>query len=250
MSAPVWRACLLGWAFLLGCGAPPDASPEPLRVLAAASLTDVVAGIVAGYGGAVETSFGASSALARQIRDGAPADVFVSASPRWIDYLRDARAVRGEPVLFARNRLVAVATAGSGLAASDPQALLDALAPDDRLAIADEGVPAGEYARAALERLGLLEAFRPRLVGQSHVRAALLAVERGQLPAGFVYATDAAVAGVDVLFTLGGPEQAAVEYQAVALAGAANKRAARAFLDYLAGDEVRRRLTQAGFVLP
>ena len=148
----------------------------------------------------MEPSFGASSTLARQIRDGAPADVFLSASPDWVDFLREGGALAGEPIVLARNRLVCVASHGSPLAAQgavDPRALLDRIGAEGRVAIADEGVPAGEYARAALAHLGLLDAFTPHLVGQPDVRAVLHAVEIGELGAGFVYSTDAKVADVD-----------------------------------------------------
>lgn len=235
------------------CADDPQQRSQPLRVFAAASLTDVVTALAERYDAPVATSFGGSSALARQIRDGAPADVFVSASPRWIEYLREADAVEGEPTVVARNRLVAIAPMESELAEAaigDARALLDHLADDDGVAIADEGVPAGEYARAALESLGLLESIRRHLVGQSDVRAVLHAVARGELRAGFVYSTDAAVADVSVLFTFDPAGHPAIEYQAAALQGAADLQAAREFLAYLQGEPARAVLGRAGFALP
>lgn len=238
---------------LSACGSGSEPRGEPLRVLAAASLTDVVGALAAAYDEPVATSFGGSSALARQVRDGAPADVFLSASPQWIDYLREVDALAGEPIVLARNRLVAVAPRDGALAAAgvvDPQSLVDALAPDARVAIADEGVPAGEYARAALESTGLLAAFRPHLVGQSDVRAVLHAVEQSELAAGFVYATDAAVADVVVLFGFEAGRHPEIEYQAAALRGARQPDAARAFLDFLEGDTARGILSEASFQVP
>ncbi len=228
--------------------------PEPLRVFAAASLTEVVQELGRGFAGArVEPSFGASSVLARQIRDGAPADVFLSASPDWIDFLRRSGALDGAPVVVAHNRLVAVAPPRSPLAArgvSGPAALLAALGPDGRVAVADPGVPAGEYARAALERLGLLAAFTPHLVGQEDVRAVLHAVERRALDAGFVYATDATVADVEVLFAFDPATHPPIEIQAAVLRAAPHPVAARRFLDDLRSGPARAVLERAGFAVP
>ncbi len=227
------------------------AEPAPLRVFAAASLTEVVEALARGFEGArVEPSYGGSSALARQIRDGAPADVFLSASPDWVDFLRDAGALAGEPVVFARNRLVCIAARGSALAARDARGLLGALGPGGAVAIADEGVPAGEYARAALRRLGLLDAFAPRLVGQRDVRAVLHAVERGELDAGFVYATDAARAEVEGLFALDPALHPPIAYQAALVRDARSPGPARRFVEHLRGPAARARLADAGFALP
>jgi len=248
-------AVLMVLAIFALAGSHAVAQTQPrLRVLAAASLTELVEALAQHSDGAlVETSFGSSSALARQIRDGAPADVFFSASPDWIDYLRDSGSLAGEPIVLARNRLVAIASRDDPLARlspSDPRALLEALGTDDRVAIADEGVPAGEYARAALARLGLLDAYRSHLVGQRDVRAVLHAVELGELPAGFVYATDAKRADVDVLFAFDPATHPPIEYQAVVLRGAAHPEQARRFLDQLRGATARALLTNAGFALP
>jgi len=124
----------------------------------AASLTETVEALAPRFRTArVEASFGASSALARQIRDGAPADVFLSASPDWIDFLREANALDGAPIVLARNELVCVTAAESDVAkrgVTDAAGLLVALGKHGLVAIADEGVPAGEYARAALKALG------------------------------------------------------------------------------------------------
>ncbi|HEX2486274.1 MAG TPA: molybdate ABC transporter substrate-binding protein [Myxococcota bacterium] len=224
-----------------------------LRVLAAASLTEAVEGLAKDYPGAsVTTSFGASSELARQIRDGAPADVFVSASPEWVDFLREADRLDGAAVVIARNTLVAVAPKGSALAgtATSPAALLERLAPGDRVAIADAGVPAGDYARKALAHAGLLAAYEPRLVGQKDVRAVLHAVEQGELVAGFVYATDARVASVERLFDFDAASHPPIEYHAAALRGAASPAEAHRFVEHLRSPAAQTRLREAGFALP
>jgi len=259
-TAPCARtACL---ALLIACasglgapGARGDGPPH-LVVLAAASLTEVVEAIAPSFPDTpVDASFGGSSVLARQIRDGAPGDVFLSASTEWIDALREAHAVTGKPVVFAYNWLVCIAPRGSALGTSDdgitgPRQLLAHLDEDARIGIADPGVPAGEYARAALDHLGLLTVFEHHLVGQKDVRAVLHAVEQGELDAGFVYATDAKVASVDVVFVVDPSTHPVIEYQAVALRDASNPAAAGAFLAFLGSKAVRTMLIAAGFDVP
>lgn len=248
----------LGWVVLLaaaltGSLACREEAPR-LRVFAAASLTEVVQRLVLGYEGmAVEPSLGGSSALARQIRDGAAADVFLSASPEWIEFLRESDALAGDPIVLARNRLVAIVPEQSALAAqavSGPRELLQQIGTRGRVAIADEGVPAGEYARSALRASGVLSAFESQLVGQKDVRAVLSAVERGEIEAGFVYATDAKVAAVKVLFAFDPATHPPIEYRAAVLRGAQRPDEAQSFLAFLHGDRARAILVEAGFALP
>lgn len=235
---------------LHACGTGPP-EPAEARVFAASSLTDFVEAIARQDSDLrVVPSFGASSALARQIRDGAPADVFLSASPEWMDFLVEADMLAAAPVVFARNRLAAIAPLDSGLEADDLATLLERLEPTARVAIADRGVPAGEYARAALETLGLLSAYRSHLVGQRDVRAVLHAVELGELDAGFVYATDAAIAEVRVLFAIDPRTYPPIEYEAALLRGARDVDAARRFLGTLQGGAARGVLADGGFDLP
>lgn len=240
-------------ALVAACGerGEDDGRPE-LLVFAAASATDVVAELASGYADArVRTSFGASSDLARQIADGAPADVFVSASRRWIDHLDGRGALVGEPRTLARNALVCVVPPGSPLPSlDDASALAAALRPDDRVAIADAGVPAGEAARESLAATGDLEALRARLVGQVDVRAVLRAVAAGEAAAGFVYATDARAAAVELRFALDPATHAPVELVAAVVAGSRAPEAARAFLEHVAGTEGRAVLARHGFELP
>jgi molybdate transport system substrate-binding protein len=250
LAAP-WLAC----ATLLTLGAAPvRAQPEAeVRVLAAASLTEVVEALAARFEGArVVPSFGASSELARQIADGAPADVFLSASPEWIDFLREKGILDGEPVVLARNQLVCVAPRESPLAGGvpDPRALLGRLAEGDLVAIADAGAPAGEYARAALAKLGLLDAYSPRLLGQKDVRAVLRLVAQGEVAAGFVYATDAKLARVERLFAFDPATHPPIEYHAATLHGAASPAEARRFVAFLGEPAARAVLAEAGFALP
>jgi molybdate transport system substrate-binding protein len=227
-----------------------DARAETLTVFSAASLIEVVQALAAGFeGGGARQSFGSSAELARQIADGAPAEVFLSASREWIDFLREKKMLDGEAAAFARNALVCVAPRGRGRAAADPAALARGLAPGELVAIADAGVPAGEYARAALAKLGVLEALRPRLVGQKDVRAVLHAVERGEVAAGFVYASDARVAAVDVLFAFDPATHPPIELYAAVVRGARQPEAGRRFVAHLRSDAGRAALRAAGFAV-
>jgi molybdate transport system substrate-binding protein len=246
------QAILLGALVL---AAPARGEEGSVTVYAAASLTEAVGAVAKRFEAArVQASFGSSSELARQIQDGAPADVFLSASPDWMRAVAEAGKLAGEPVVFARGELVCIAARGSELRARgavDPASLLEkGLAPGDRVAIADAGVPAGEYARQALANLGLADAYRPRLVGQKDVRAVLNAVSKGELPVGFVYATDARVADVERLFAFDPKSHAPIEYVAGVVQGAPHPEAARAFLAFLRGEAARAELAAAGFGLP
>lgn len=183
-------AALAGW--------PAGAESPPLTVFAAASLTDALGEIVNRYQaeghGAVVTSFASSSDLARQIEQGAPADLFISADEQWADYL-DQRGLldKASRTTLLRNDLVLVAPAGSSASlVIAPHFPLAAALQDGRLAMGDpDHVPAGIYGKAALQSLGVWTEVEPKLARAASVRAALLFVERGDCPFGIVYRTDA-----------------------------------------------------------
>jgi molybdate transport system substrate-binding protein len=243
-------ACAAALFTMTAGGACAERERPVLRVFAAASTTELVNDLGARFPDAkVSASFGSSGELARQIVDGAPADVFVAASREWVDFLRERGALDGEAVAFARNALVCVAPRGGGAGVRDAKALVASLADDDRVAIADAGVPAGEYARQALAKLGVLGALRRRLVGQKDVRAVLHAVAQGEVRAGFVYATDARVAEVDVLFAFDPGTHAPIEYLA-AVVRDSQSELARRFVSFLGSEEARAALARAGFALP
>jgi len=167
---------------------------QPLRIFAAASLKTVLDQLVA-LKPDVETaiSYGGSGLLARQISLGAPADLFISADPSWIDTLPDVSdaVLAAHPALDHRralfsNRLVLIAPKGRA------QVALEDIAAGTRIAMGlVEAVPAGRYGKAALETLGLWERLGPSVVEVDNVRAALALVARGELPFGLVYASDA-----------------------------------------------------------
>lgn len=170
--------------------------PQPLVVFAAASLKTALDDIALRWqhdtGRIVRVSYAGTSALARQIEQGAPADVFLSADRDWMDYLSSRGLVR-DPVALLGNRLVLVAPRDSAASVDLKQggSIMVALG-DGRLSVANvQSVPAGRYARAALESLGLWRELEGRLVQSADVRAALRLVARGEMPLGIVYATDA-----------------------------------------------------------
>src|SRR3954462_7474536 len=194
------RRSLLLAAPLLAAAPARAQQAAPLTVFAAASLQDGLRALEPAWRAGpanppLRLSFAASSALARQIEQGAPADLFLSADEPWMDYLAQRGLILPETrVSPLGNALALVAPANSPLApfAIGPGTDLPALlGPQGRLAAGDPAhVPAGIYAKAALERLGQWAAIAPRLARAENVRAALLLVERGEAPLGIVYRTD------------------------------------------------------------
>jgi molybdate transport system substrate-binding protein len=184
---------------IIVCFAAPSAYAQarPPLVLAAASLQEsltAAADAWARQGHVKPTiSFAASSALARQVEAGAPADLFVSADEDWMNALaRKNLIVARTRVTFLGNRLVVAAAAGSSvrIPVRPPAALVRVLTAGP-LAMADTAVPAGKYGQASLEALGVWAQVAPKVVRAENVRATLALVERGAAPLGIVYATDA-----------------------------------------------------------
>ena len=192
-------------------------------IFAAASLTGALTEILPRHSfPQVRLSFAGSSALARQIDAGAPADLFVSANPQWMDYLQERGRIDGATRFdLLGNRLVVVAPAGSGLEVRPRPGFDLAEAFRGRLAMGDpDHVPAGIYARQALRALGWWPALEHRLAPAPDVGAALLYVERGECEAGVVYATDASVSRrVRVAAELADSLHAPIRYPAAVVAG-------------------------------
>ncbi len=175
-----------------------DRDRPSVMVFAAASLTNVLQELGERFSREtlipVKFSFAASSTLARQIQNGAPADVFFSADLEWMDYLQSRRLIQvATRHDLLSNRLVLVAPADSKLDLKiAPNFPLAAVLGNDRLATGDpDGVPVGRYAREALTNLGVWDAVAPHLVRAENVRSALAFVDRGEVPLGIVYQTDA-----------------------------------------------------------
>ena len=239
---------------------PPLAAQETAKreitVFAAASLTDVLQEIGSAFltdtGVATRFSFAASSALARQIESGAPAQVFVSADADWMDYL----ATKGLVDLASRrnvagNELVLIAPADSGAKLDvKPGFPLAAALGDGRLAVADpDSVPAGRYAKAALTALGVWQAVSGRLVPAENVRVALAFVSRGEVPLGIVYRSDARVdPKVKVVGAFPAGTHPPIVYPAATVDRAGSD--AKRFVDYLAGEKAQAILRRHGFTAP
>ena len=179
---------------------------DEITVFAAASLKnamdEVADGFEAAAGHEVTVSYAGSSALARQIELGAPADVFISANPGWMDRLEEAGTVEdGTRIDLLGTRIALIAHGAADPVEIGPRMDLGAMLGEGRLAMAlVDAVPAGIYGKAALESLGQWQAVEPRVVQADNVRAALKLVAIGEAPMGVVYATDAAAEeGVSVL---------------------------------------------------
>jgi len=187
--------------FTIAIAAQPVIAQDQITVFAAASLKnaldDTNAAFTKATGTRVVASYAASSALAKQIEQGAPADVFISADLQWMDYLAGRGLIKaGTRVNLLGNRLVLIAAADSRLGnlTIGPGFDIARLAGDGRIAIADvKAVPAGRYAKAALEKLGAWAAAEPKLAQAENVRATLAFVARGEAPVGIVYETDAKI---------------------------------------------------------
>ena len=236
---------------------PLTARAQDLTVFAAASLTDAMRDVAALWqqGGhpALHQSFGASSTLARQIEQGAPANLFASADERWMDYLAERNLIAaGTRRQLLGNDLVLIVPAdhpikldiGSGLD------LLSLLGPAGRIATGDpEHVPVGLYAQQALRKLGLWDAVAPRLARTEDVRGALLLVERGEAPAGIVYSTDVGVSsGVAIAGVFPDYTHEPITYP-FAVTRAGDTPEARALMDFLAGPQDRAVFLRRGFRL-
>jgi molybdate transport system substrate-binding protein len=167
----------------------------PVTVFAAASLQNALDDVARIHGGAaLRLSYAASSAIARQIAAGAPADVFISADADWMDWLAQRKLIlEATRVNLLSNHLALVAPASStvSLPIRAGMPLAAALGPSGRLAIAGPDVPAGRYAEASLKALGLWPSLETRLARGENVRATLAFVARGEAPLGIVYDTDA-----------------------------------------------------------
>ncbi len=176
------------------------AQAESIRIFAAASTTNAITDIIKAYtdktGKEVTPSFASSSTLAKQIAQGAPADVYLSANPKWMDFIEKKELVEpGTRTNLLGNRITLIQPKSGQLKLSISADLdLAGILGDDKLAMGDpDHVPAGIYGRKALESLKLWDSVAPKVARAKDVRAALALVERAEAPLGIVYATDAAI---------------------------------------------------------
>lgn len=228
-------------------------------VFAAASLTDAMRALGEAWrarGHPVPRfAFAASSALARQMEQGAPADLFASADEPWMDYVQQRDLIVNDTrVSPLANSLVLIAPADSPRAPVTLTRETDLLAlagADGRIATGDpSNVPVGKYAQAALRWMGQWDKVSPRLARADNVRSALLLVERGEAPLGIVYATDAAASkGVKVLGTFPAESHPAVTYPFAVTRRAAENKEARGFFTFVTGAEAAEIYRRFGFAL-
>ncbi len=235
--------------------APGAVRAADLTVFAAASLKEALDEQVRDFEPAaarkIVVSYAASSALAKQIEAGAPADLFISADEEWMDYLSEHGLVsRASRVDLLRNRLVLIAPAASGVVTRiAPDFPLAALLGGGRLAIADpDHVPAGRYAKSALESLGVWVDVSQRVARTENVRAALALVSRREAPLGIVYRTDAiADPSVRTVAEFPASAHAPIIYPAALTAHASSPLAAR-FLASLQSRRARAVWEKHGFL--
>ena len=226
---------------------------EEIIVAAAASLREPIQELAASFAQQhpeleIRTAFGSSSTLARQIRLGAPIDIFISADERWVLDLVERDLVAAEAYFpLAGNRLVILARPGFGAQIQEPK---DLLSPTlKRFALPSAAVPLGAYARQWLESNAMLEPLESRLITTEHAKATLFAVEAGHADAALIYASDARYATkAAVVLEIPSSEQPTIIYSAVRLRRSHASAAAARFMAMLGGPEVGETLAAAGFV--
>ncbi|MFA5890673.1 MAG: molybdate ABC transporter substrate-binding protein [Actinomycetota bacterium] len=237
---------------LTACSSIPGARRE-IVVLAASSLASVLpqAGAVFEQthpGTAIRFSFGPSSGLATQIQNGAPVDVFASASERWMDAVASKPGIE-DRTIFARNRLIVIVPVQNALGL----AKFEDIAWDNvRLVLASEGVPSGDYARSALRRAGIYDAAIANLVSNEFDdQAVVQKVAARAADAGIVYATDTSLSDVPPVKAIPIPDRVnlVTPYSVAIVSGSSQSALAREFIAYLLGPG-RSILTKAGFLAP
>ena len=250
-------ACLLVIPALIGETAALGAEPQKITVFAAASTTNAVSEIAAlfekSHPVVVRLSFASSSTLAKQIESGAPADIFLSANPKWMDYLADKGAIMpASRTDLLGNRIVLIAPKNSALVDMTVDSSLDlaGLLGKGRLAMGDpDHVPAGIYGKQGLEKLGLWSSVKDRVAPTKDVRAALVLVERGETPIGQVYATDAAISDKVIIVGIFPKDSHPPIIYPVAQVAGSQSDAAGEFLAFLQGPGAAAVFKKYGFTV-
>jgi molybdate transport system substrate-binding protein len=232
------------------------AQGRDLLVFGAASLKNALDEANTGFqrdtGHKVVVSYGASSALAKQIEGGAPADVFISADLDWMDYVAEHKLIKPETRFnLLGNKLVLIAAADSNISLPIvPNLPLAQALGNGRLAMADPAaVPAGKYGKAALEALGVWPSVSSKIAPAQDVRAALLFVSRGEALLGIVYQTDAAAdKGVKIVGSFPESTHPPIIYPLAVTATSANPEAT-AYIQYLKSPAAKPAFEKQGFVL-
>ena len=241
----------LGIIIFLFCIFPRPSSATDIHISAAASLKEVINELSASYakknpGLKLLQNYGGSGILAKQIENGAPADIYISANPEWMEYLKTGKFVREKDIaIFAYNSLVFV-----GRPSLKVHRLQDAVSLN-RIAIGSpRSVPAGEYAVESFRKAGLEKQLEKRLVMAKDVREALMYAERGEVDGAFVYLTDAQLAArnTKVLFAVPQEYYPRVTYPMALTASGGKKPEAAALFRFLQSAEAGAVLTRYGFI--
>ena len=227
---------------------------KPVMVFAAASTTNAVTDVAALFSNTtgidVSLSFASSSTLAKQIQSGAPANVYISANQKWMNFLEEKKLIdaAGRFDLLS-NRIVLISPKSSNVHINISTASnLEEILGKGRLAMGDPShVPAGMYAKQALENLGLWKQVKDKLAPAKDVRSALTLVEREEVPLGIVYATDAAISSkINIVGEFPKDSHSPIAYPVALVTGNATPSAER-FLDFLKTPEVATIFITYGF---
>lgn len=248
-AAAVTVACL-------GVAAAPAIAADKVTVFAAASLKNALDAANAAWakesGKEAVASYAASSALAKQIEGGAPADVFISADLDWMDYVAKKDLIKADTRSnLLGNRIVLVASKDNAKPVDIKQGFdLAGLLGDRKLAMGEvKSVPAGKYGKAALENLGVWSSVESKVAGAESVRAALALVSRGEAPYGIVYQTDVtADPGVVIAGTFPAESHSPIIYPIAILAESKNPDSV-AYLDFLKSEKAAHFFTDQGFTV-
>lgn len=252
---------LLAATVLTACVPRRGTGEAPVDLFAAASLREVLDALASDHlkrtGRTVRATYASSAQLARQIEQGAPADLFVPADEMWMDWLQARSLVETatrRPVAGNALALIAPVEAAAGSVDLSSAADLERQLGEGRLAMADANVPAGRYGQQALIHLGLWSSVEHRLAAGDSVRAALALVARGEAPLGVVYATDAqAEPRVRIVAHFPANSHAPIVYPAARLRrsqGGGDPLAAQAFLDLMSSAEGQAVFQRFGFIRP
>ncbi|WP_404819607.1 molybdate ABC transporter substrate-binding protein [Vibrio nigripulchritudo] len=226
-----------------------------VRILAASSMTNVINELAKNYeeqtGLSIKPVFSSSSSLARQIVQGAPADLYLSANTKWADYVMNKlELAKDRKSDFAENRLVLVSPANSNIetAELDSKDWWQSVLKSERIAIGNpNAVPAGIYAKEALQSLNVWDEVKNRLAQTNNVRVALALAERGEVPLAIVYQTDALQSdAVTKLMAFHSQLHRNITYP---LVNVSDSNDARLFQSYLLSDEGKAILTKYGFLI-
>lgn len=232
--------------------APQVVAGQTVTVFAATSMRDALDDVVRAYDGDVVVSYGGSGQIARQVAQGAPADIIILANTAWMDWLQERRLIEADRRLnLLQNNLVLAAPAGAApLGDITAQGLLSRL-DGERLAIGQtRGVPAGIYARQWLEKTGLWQELAPHLAETENVRAALALIARDEVPLGVVYRTDAMAArDVVILYEIPDDLHDPILYP-VAIIDSKDDVHITDFMEFITSKTAKKVFMAHGFALP